>query len=263
MGRTGLWVLSIVLILGATLFGMQNCSQVEFAELQKEGELKKISEENALIIEPQPVKADENTDNENDESGNVSEAGDEGGSAGDVTQTPQQNSNESENPPAAEGDSSSHESGIVGSQDDDSGEESEEGVLACGDLHVKDIIIDIQSIDVKTKEGQSYQLNIGSGPADLLDLARGIDFIPEKNMRIANLRVRLGSENYILTTDEKMYPLRTQSQESAGLLVILNGHKELAKDVTYHLTMDFDPDFQVKKAGGECKLHPNVKATIE
>jgi hypothetical protein len=245
MGRAAKWVLTVVGALGITLMAMQNCSQVEFEQLQSD-ELRKISDENAFVVGTRPVQLEnsyqsdesgsESTPNLPDEAAEVEPPGNDtadGGTTdvGGVTES---------TPPAPEG-----------------------GILACGQLEVQDIIIDITSIEVRVRDGEKYQLNIGSGPADLLDLARGIDFVPDRNMDLQEMRVILGEENYVLTNNGQTYPLKSQSQQNAGLLVKIDGKQELIKDVTYHLTMLFEPEFHIKSGGGECILHPNVTATLQ
>lgn len=156
-----------------------------------------------------------------------------------------------------------NDEGSESDPEDEMGVSAEAGTLACGSLQVRDVIIDILSIEVFVDGGQTYELNIGSGPADLLDLANGIDFVPDRNLSIQQLRIILGEENYVLTVDDEIYPLKTSNQQTSGLIALLGGRTDLAKDVTYHLSLDFDPQFQVKKSGSQCQLHPNVSARIE
>lgn len=136
-------------------------------------------------------------------------------------------------------------------------------IVSCDELNVKDIIIDILGIEVKMSSGEAYQLEIGSGPADLFDLARGIDFIPNQTMTVVSLNVLLGSDNYVLTQDEKMFPLQSLNSKGNLLQAYLPGEMVIAKDVTYHLKMDFDPLFHVRQGDKGCGLHPNVRASIE
>lgn len=219
MNRTGKWTLGVIVTAGLILGAMQNCSQVDFAELQK-AQNSKISQGNVFVVGTEPIPFEEDSN---------------------LTDNTEQDLNNSTN----------------------SEFKNEGGTLACGGLQVRDVIIDILSVEAKMDNGQVYQLNIGGGPADLLDLANGIDFIPEKNLSINQLRIVLGEENYVLGVDDKVFPLRTPNQQNSGLIVLLNGRTELAKDVTYHLAIDFDPQFDVRSVGRDCQFHPNVTAIIE
>lgn len=261
MGRTGKWILAILGTVGLVLGAMQNCSQVDFQAVQGEAEAAKTSANNVFVVGSEPVQLpdDDDTDSDDDRTPDADSRVTASGGSGP--------SGDGDGDQGSEGfvesstdDGSSEDGSSDGTSDDDSGDA---GTLACGSLQVRDVIIDILAIEVRAGQGQTYQLNIGSGPADLLDLANGIDFIPDRNLSITQLRILLGSENYVLTVDDQIYPLQTTNQQNSGLIALLDGRTDLAKDVTYHLTLDFDPRFQVKRAGEQCQLHPNVSARIE
>ncbi len=229
MGRTGKWIVAVLGTAGLILGAMQNCSQVDFKTIQEQVEAAPLATNNVLIVGSEPVQLAEDV---NSDGGRPVDGG-------------------------------RNETSVAPTSGDSMGVVVERGTLACGALQVRDVIIDILSIEVSAGQGQTYQLNIGSGPADLLDLANGIDFIPDRNLSITQLRIMLGEENYVLTVDDEIYPLKTSNQQVSGLIALLGGRTDLAKDVTYHLSLDFDPRFQVKRAGAECQLHPNVSARIE
>lgn len=260
MGRTAKWIVMVLGVVGLTLMAMQNCSPVEFAQIQDD-QMRKISEENAFVVGTQQVNLNEAYQDNTPEIESPGSPTDETEASGSDIQTDvtSEEPQETVNSPTED----STVAPTIVETEATTAPMGESPVLACGQLEVQDIIIDIQSIDVKVSGSERYQLNIGSGPADLLDLARGIDFIPDRNMKVIEMRVMLGEENYVLTSNNQTYPLTSQSQQNAGLLVKVEGREELIKDVTYHLTLVFDPQFHVKAGGGECILHPNVRATIQ
>ena len=250
MGRTGRWILAVLATAGLILGAMQNCSQVDFEAVKQESEAAKSAANNVFVVGSEPVQLAEDSvdpDDSRSPDGNSRESEDE--APGFVSQEDAENSTDQGSDDSSDGSS------------DDSSDEA--GTIACGSLQVRDVIVDILAIEVSVEQGQTYQLNIGSGPADLLDLANGIDFIPDRNLSISQLRILLGTENYVLTVEDQIFPLRTPNQQNSGLIALLDGRTDLAKDVTYHLTLDFDPQFQVKRAGDQCQLHPNVSARIE
>lgn len=249
--------MAILGTVGLVLGAMQNCSQVDFQAVQQEAETAKTSANNVFVVGSEPVEfpGDDSTDPDDDRTPDGDSRITDTGAFSDGEQSGDDNVSGG----------SSGEGFVESSADDGSSDDSstDAGTLACGALQVRDVIIDILAIEVRAGQGQTYQLNIGSGPADLLDLANGIDFIPDRNLSITQLRILLGSENYVLTVDDQIYPLQTTNQQNSGLIALLDGRTDLAKDVTYHLTLDFDPQFQVKRAGDQCQLHPNVSARIE
>ncbi|HSC55538.1 MAG TPA: DUF4382 domain-containing protein [Phnomibacter sp.] len=124
------------------------------------------------------------------------------------------------------------------------------------DPNVKEVWVDIRSVIIKMSDSADYVLN-GAHPGiyNLLDLTNGKDTlladaeIPTGH--ISQIRLLLGTENYVITNDNKRIDLTTPSAQQSGLKVQI--HQDVTGGNLYRLILDFDAGKSVVKAGNSGK----------
>ncbi|WP_226390054.1 DUF4382 domain-containing protein [Penaeicola halotolerans] len=131
----------------------------------------------------------------------------------------------------------------------------------------EEVWIDIVDIQVKstTEEGENGWTsldNVQAGQYDLLKLTAGVDtLLTEVDLpagRIGQIRLILGSENYV-TIDGEQIRLTTPSAHQSGLKLLVNETLEAGR--VYEFLLDFDAARSVVKAGnsGQYILKPTIK----
>jgi hypothetical protein len=133
------------------------------------------------------------------------------------------------------------------------------------DPSVKEVWVDIQQIEILMGDTSKPIILNGSHPGvyNLLDFSDGKDTlladatIPPGT--ISQIRLILGDNNYIITTDDIKIPLKTPSAQESGLKVQI--HQEVTGGILYRLTLDFDAGRSIVKAGnsGNYLLKPVLR----
>ena len=133
------------------------------------------------------------------------------------------------------------------------------------DPSVKEVWVDIQQIEILMSDTSHPLILAGSHPGvyNLLDFSDGKDTlladatIPPGT--ISQIRLILGDNNYIITTNGVKIPLKTPSAQESGLKVQI--HQEVSGGILYRLTLDFDAGRSIVKAGnsGNYLLKPVLR----
>jgi len=133
------------------------------------------------------------------------------------------------------------------------------------DPSVKEVWVNIQQIEILMGDTSKPLILNGSHPGmyNLLDFADGKDTlladatIPPGT--ISQIRLILGDNNYIVTSDDTKIPLKTPSAQESGLKVQV--HQEVTGGILYRLTLDFDAGKSIVKAGnsGNYLLKPVLR----
>ncbi len=133
------------------------------------------------------------------------------------------------------------------------------------DPSVKEVWVDIQQIEILMSDTSHPLILNGSHPGvyNLLDFSDGKDTlladatIPPGT--ISQIRLILGDNNYIITTNGVRIPLKTPSAQESGLKVQI--HQEVSGGILYRLTLDFDAGRSIVKAGnsGNYLLKPVLR----
>ena len=131
--------------------------------------------------------------------------------------------------------------------------------------------VDIQGISVHTN-GDAEETDAGwvdlagsdVGIKNLLDYTGGTELILVDTDfpagKISQIRLKLGSENSVISDDE--YPLETPSGQQSGLK--LQVHKDLVAGITYEFKLDFDAARSVIHNGaGKFILKPVIRVITE
>ena len=133
------------------------------------------------------------------------------------------------------------------------------------DPSVKEVWVDIQQIEILMGDTSKPIILNGSHPGiyNLLDFSDGKDTlladatIPPGT--ISQIRLILGDNNYIITTDDVKIPMKTPSAQESGLKVQIR--QEVTGGILYRLTLDFDAGRSIVKAGnsGNYLLKPVLR----
>ena len=124
------------------------------------------------------------------------------------------------------------------------------------DPNVKEVWVDIK--EVKIKMSDTSEITVGGahpGVYNLLDLTNGKDTvladaeIPKGS--IAQIRLILGDNNYVITKSGEKISLTTPSAQQSGLKVQI--HQDVTGGVLYRLILDFDAGKSIVKAGNSGK----------
>lgn len=126
------------------------------------------------------------------------------------------------------------------------------------------IYIDIQAIEIKGSNG-TVTLNTNAGVYNLLNFSNGVDtLLAMGNLyvnRVEQIRLILGNNNSIVTSDGVSHPLSTPSAQQSGLK--LQVHQNLQPGVAYIVLLDFDASQSIVEEGnGGYSLKPVIR-TIE
>ncbi|HYX07768.1 MAG TPA: DUF4382 domain-containing protein [Bacteroidales bacterium] len=127
--------------------------------------------------------------------------------------------------------------------------------------------IDIQSVQIKTSEGDSVISPdiIHPGVYNLLDLQNGLDTLlgtfTLPAATVSQVRLVLGNNNSIVK-DGMTYDLKTPSAQQSGLK--LNVHAVIDPAIDYRLWIDFDAKHSVVETGnGKFILKPVIRTYTE
>lgn len=124
--------------------------------------------------------------------------------------------------------------------------------------------IDLQAVEV-TGNGNTVSLNVVPGIYNLLNFADGTDTLIATGAlqmeKVEQIRLILGSNNSIVTSDSVSHPLKTPSAQQSGLK--LQVHQQLEAGVAYYVLLDFDAAQSVVEQGnGDFSLKPVIR-TVE
>jgi hypothetical protein len=119
--------------------------------------------------------------------------------------------------------------------------------------NVKGVWVDVQQIEIIMGDTSKPIIlnNAHPGVYNLLDFTNGKDTlladatIPSGT--ISQIRLILGTNNYIVTTDGTQIPLKTPSAQQSGLKVQV--HQDVTGGILYRLVLDFDAGQSVVQAG--------------
>lgn len=136
--------------------------------------------------------------------------------------------------------------------------------LTDGPADAKEVWVDIKEVKIMMGDTGEITLN-GAHPGvyNLLDLTNGKDTIladaeiPAGS--ISQIRLVLGSNNYIVTNSGEKIALTTPSAQQSGLKVQI--HQDVTGGVLYRLILDFDAGKSIVKAGnsGNYLLKPVLR----
>lgn len=126
------------------------------------------------------------------------------------------------------------------------------------------VYVDIRAVEV-TGSGKTVSLNANAGIYNLLNFSNGTDtLIATGSLNMANveqIRLILGENNSIVTSDGVSHPLSTPSAQQSGLK--LQVHQTLQAGVAYQVLLDFDAAKSiVVKGNGDYSLKPVIR-TVE
>lgn len=123
------------------------------------------------------------------------------------------------------------------------------------------VYIDVQAVEVKSSDGETFVLDTQAQVYDLLELSNGLsieiasDVITDAN--VSQVRLILGPNNSIVV-DEQTYPLSTPSAQQSGLK--LNVNQTLFTNVENNLLIDFDAHQSIVVEGnGSYSLKPVLR----
>jgi hypothetical protein len=117
----------------------------------------------------------------------------------------------------------------------------------------KEVWVDIQQVQIIMSDTSNPIVLNGAHPGlyNLLAFTNGKDTlladatIPAGT--ISQIRLVLGDDNYIITTDNEKIALKTPSGQESGLKVQV--HQDVTGGILYRLTLDFDAGRSIVKAG--------------
>ncbi|MBS1666588.1 MAG: DUF4382 domain-containing protein [Bacteroidetes bacterium] len=118
---------------------------------------------------------------------------------------------------------------------------------------VKGVWVDVQQVEIVMGDSSKPILLSATHPGvyNLLDFTNGKDtLLTDANLpsgTISQLRLILGSNNYIVTNDGTQIPLKTPSAQQSGLKVQV--HQDVVGGILYRLVLDFDAGRSIVQAG--------------
>lgn len=130
--------------------------------------------------------------------------------------------------------------------------------------NLAEVWVNIQEIRINRGDS-AWQTLTGAYPGlyNLLDLTNGQDTLLADAQipagRLSQIRLVLGTNNYVVTSSGQQFPLETPSAQQSGLKVQVND--SLSSGVLYRLILDFDAARSVVQAGnsGRYILKPVIR----
>jgi len=121
--------------------------------------------------------------------------------------------------------------------------------------NVKEVWVDIEGVQINREDstGNAWVTLAGSHPGvyNLLDLTNGRDtLLSDAEIpagRISQMRLMLGTDNYVILNDGTRVNLETPSAQQSGLKVNVN--ETVGGGLLYRLVLDFDAARSVVRAG--------------
>jgi hypothetical protein len=119
--------------------------------------------------------------------------------------------------------------------------------------NVKEVWVDIKQVEITLNDSTHPILLNGVHPGvyNLLALTNGRDTLLADAVipagTISQVRLILGTNNYIVTTSGDIINLKTPSAQQSGLKVQI--HQQVSGGILYRLTLDFDVDRSIIFAG--------------
>jgi hypothetical protein len=125
----------------------------------------------------------------------------------------------------------------------------------------KAVNVDVQAVEI-TGQGTVHQTNMNPGIYNLLNFSNGIDTLVASFQlsmpRVEQIRLILGPNNSIVTTDNVSHPLSTPSAQQSGLKIQV--HQAIQPGVPYSILLDFDAEQSIVDEGnGNFSLKPVIK----
>ncbi len=129
------------------------------------------------------------------------------------------------------------------------------------------VLVDVQAIEVHL-DGETIEFPVAEpGVYDLLELTGGVSAMLVETVlpagELSQLRLILGEENSVVTSQGDTISLKTPSAQQSGLK--LNVHQELLEGVLYDFILDFNVAKSIVATGksGSLILKPVIRATLE
>ncbi|WP_290791419.1 DUF4382 domain-containing protein [Flavihumibacter sp. UBA7668] len=158
---------------------------------------------------------------------------------------------------------------IACSQDDDANPDTARLEVRLTDApnpNIKEVWVDIKEIQInRGGDSAAWTPLSGTHPGvyNLLELTNGRDtLLADASLpagKMNQLRLILGENNYVITTDGQKEMLTTPSAQQSGLKVLVNS--DLTGGVLYRLVLDFDAAKSIVPAGNSGKyiLKPVIR----
>lgn len=131
--------------------------------------------------------------------------------------------------------------------------------------HIREVWVDIKDIQINLGDSAGWTSvpDIHQGVYNLMDLTNGRDTLLADAAipagKLNQLRLILGNNNYLITTDGAREELTTPSAEESGLKLLVNA--DLTGGMLYRLVLDFDAAKSIITAGNSGKhlLKPVIR----
>ncbi len=137
-------------------------------------------------------------------------------------------------------------------------EEHGEKNKGCDFNGVKDVVVNIESLEIKGTGGKSVVLQGDLGKTSILD--GEVQLSSSESVSALSVRMVLAdSGNVLVDKDNKSVELKTPSAQQSGLKVPLSGIKKLEAKSVYRLKFVLEPESQIVHAGKKCILKPVLK----
>lgn len=128
------------------------------------------------------------------------------------------------------------------------------------------VFVDVRAVSYTTLDENWTDVAITPTLVNLLDYQNGNDTLLaaielESGIEVQQVRLLLGSNNYIVLTDGSEHAIETPSAQESGLKINVQSEADVHSD--YKVVIDFDASRSiVKKGTGEYQLKPVIRAYI-
>jgi hypothetical protein len=125
---------------------------------------------------------------------------------------------------------------------------------ACGNNGIKDIIVNIDHIEVRGTHGEILTITGDLGETSII--GGSLPIALSDDIEIVSIRLVLASSgNYLIDNDDKQINLKTPSGQQSGLKIPFQGALNSSAGA-YEVNFKIDPATQIVKAGKKCLLKP-------
>lgn len=126
------------------------------------------------------------------------------------------------------------------------------------------VYVDIQSVEVVTSNGNTQTLETHRGIYNLLRFSNGVDTMVASGLvnasSVEQIRLILGPNNSVITSDGVLHHLSTPSAQQSGLKIQV--HHMLQTGSGYTALLDFDAHESIVVSGSSYSLKPVIR-TVE
>lgn len=153
------------------------------------------------------------------------------------------------------GDGCKHdEDGDENHHDEDRDENKRRCHASCGNNGIKDIVVNIDYIEIRGTHGKVLTLTGDLGEVSII--GGSLPIAVSEDIDIVSIRLVLKKDNnYIIDNDDKRVNLKTPSGQQSGIKIPFQG-VSAAQGGAYSLKFKINPETQVVKAGKKCILKP-------